>query len=533
MLNKSVPWFVLDFLFLIGGGATIVITRWLLKSRYLFHWDSVQFVLALKEFDVSQHQPHPPGYIIYVYLGKLFNFFVEDPNLAFIALGVVASIAGLIILFYLAKMAFTRTAAYIAALLFIFNPLVWFHGLVAEVYIVEMFFVLFFVFLAYRYYQKQSLLDLIGTVLTLGILGGIRQSAEVVMLPLFILVLVKGGASIKKWIASLAGLAIINLTWFIPVLVMSGGWQSYFEALGALTQATVVYEYVHGQWNALTNNFSMMITIFKQAFLLGLFILIMAAFPLIAEESRGKYKINWSHTWFWLVATIPSILIMPVILMRNSGYVLSAMSLIIIIAAVAAIFLAQVMSRWKSAFFKPVITILTGLALVTQIGNFFTLKFSDFYYLSASIDSIRTVDEFAGDIIQTVRKKFNSDESAIWIPGDYVFFGVRHFQYYLPEYKIYSYAPQSFVGTSPELPIWYIHGVEANKFVKTISPDAHIRYLIAARNTLQADDYQILVETEGGHNMSYYDLSDENTVAFLNKDTRFDIQSVFEGGSNE
>ena len=32
--------------------------------------DSVNFALGLREFDVARHRPHPPGYPIYIALGK-------------------------------------------------------------------------------------------------------------------------------------------------------------------------------------------------------------------------------------------------------------------------------------------------------------------------------------------------------------------------------------------------------------------------------------------------------------------------------
>ncbi len=41
------------------------------RARMLYNWDAVQFALALGEYDVVKHQPHPPGYILYVALARL------------------------------------------------------------------------------------------------------------------------------------------------------------------------------------------------------------------------------------------------------------------------------------------------------------------------------------------------------------------------------------------------------------------------------------------------------------------------------
>ena len=46
----------------------------------LYNWDAVQFALALREFDVAKHQPHPPGYLLYVGLGRLLNASLGDPT---------------------------------------------------------------------------------------------------------------------------------------------------------------------------------------------------------------------------------------------------------------------------------------------------------------------------------------------------------------------------------------------------------------------------------------------------------------------
>ncbi len=50
---------------LVLAGLTIA-TRWPYRARLLPTWDAVQFGLALERYDVVQHQPHPPGYILYV-----------------------------------------------------------------------------------------------------------------------------------------------------------------------------------------------------------------------------------------------------------------------------------------------------------------------------------------------------------------------------------------------------------------------------------------------------------------------------------
>ena len=40
--------------------------------------DSVNFALGVRNFDVAQHQPHPPGYPVFVAAGKTVHLFVRD-----------------------------------------------------------------------------------------------------------------------------------------------------------------------------------------------------------------------------------------------------------------------------------------------------------------------------------------------------------------------------------------------------------------------------------------------------------------------
>ena len=50
---------------LLLAGLTVA-TRLPFRARLLPTWDAVQFALALTEYDIVKHQPHPPGYVLYV-----------------------------------------------------------------------------------------------------------------------------------------------------------------------------------------------------------------------------------------------------------------------------------------------------------------------------------------------------------------------------------------------------------------------------------------------------------------------------------
>ena len=80
-----------DLAVALGLALVTLLSRWPYRARMLYNWDAVQFALALHEFDVAKHQPHPPGYLLYVGLGRLLNASLGDPTLAYVALAMLFS----------------------------------------------------------------------------------------------------------------------------------------------------------------------------------------------------------------------------------------------------------------------------------------------------------------------------------------------------------------------------------------------------------------------------------------------------------
>lgn len=80
----------------------LVATRVAFRSRYLYDIDSVNFALGLRRFDPSSYQPHPPGYFLYICLGRIVDAFLHDANAAFVAISIAASCGALMTIYVLA-----------------------------------------------------------------------------------------------------------------------------------------------------------------------------------------------------------------------------------------------------------------------------------------------------------------------------------------------------------------------------------------------------------------------------------------------
>src|SRR2546428_1303965 len=80
------------------GAIVVLISRLATIPKTFWEGDELLFAAAIQKFDPWSSRPHPPGYPLYVGLGKFFALFTGDPFLALVALSVIASVIGFIAL---------------------------------------------------------------------------------------------------------------------------------------------------------------------------------------------------------------------------------------------------------------------------------------------------------------------------------------------------------------------------------------------------------------------------------------------------
>jgi hypothetical protein len=104
-------------------------TRLLAAAASLWDWDEALFALAVRDYDVTRHHPHPPGYPLFIAAGKLVHLFVADEFRALQVVVILAACALLPLLFALAReLGFSFATSVSAATLFAFLPNVWVYG---------------------------------------------------------------------------------------------------------------------------------------------------------------------------------------------------------------------------------------------------------------------------------------------------------------------------------------------------------------------------------------------------------------------
>ncbi|HYH08620.1 MAG TPA: hypothetical protein VEK11_16310 [Thermoanaerobaculia bacterium] len=105
------------------------LARFVPLSKGPWDWDEVLFCSAIGDYDVTAHYPHPPGFPLYIFLAKLARFFTATDFHALQTINVLAGMAVLPVLFWVARsLRFSFWPALVAASLFAFLPNVWFFG---------------------------------------------------------------------------------------------------------------------------------------------------------------------------------------------------------------------------------------------------------------------------------------------------------------------------------------------------------------------------------------------------------------------
>ncbi len=211
----------------------IVITRIPFVSKYLYEWDSVNYALGFENFDIINHQPHPPGYIFYVGLGKVINTLFNDPNTTMIFISILFSILTVILIYFMVKQMFSRQMAIIASLLLVFNPLFWYYGEIATIYPSEAFFATLIAYMSYQVFRGKEKF-FYPSILTLGLAGGFRQDLIIFMFPLWFFCAFYNKRDPRRLLKAIIVLIVSILAWFVPTIIFSGGYEQYSEASSTL-----------------------------------------------------------------------------------------------------------------------------------------------------------------------------------------------------------------------------------------------------------------------------------------------------------
>ncbi len=196
--------------------------------------DSVHFALALTDFDVAKNQPHPPGFPVYVMLGRLFLALTGDERVALTSMSAVFGGLTVLAVYVLAKRLTDREAALAASVLTGSTPLFWLGSVKAMSDVTGLFFVIatFITILGYIKRDRDSYL--FAAALLCGISSGVRIHSLLILLPPIVYISFRHRIGPRTALKVFALLAAGIALWMIPAVAASGVYPYVEASLGQL-----------------------------------------------------------------------------------------------------------------------------------------------------------------------------------------------------------------------------------------------------------------------------------------------------------
>ncbi len=368
-------------LFWILTGALVVGTvasRLPFMTRALYAFDSANYALAVRDFyNVAFHQPHPPGYPLYVFFARVIDLVIADANRSLILEGISWSALAVLCTTLLARQWFGRTAGLLAGLLLAATVGFWGYGEVAYPYVALAGETATLALLA-----QATLAGNQGRVVWLGVAWaialGTRWDAAVFCAPLYLWALWAVGWRQRATSAGLA--AIVVAAWAVPMVQLSGGWETYRQVLSSYLQvwspqsAYVVGDFASGGDTQATYNLNFLVNYLRQMLGVGIVLVVYVVGrrfgpARLASDQRSRFLVVW---------TVPPLLVYVYAHLGEAGYVLSLAPQAAILVALALLDLgfdagraAQILQgrgwRWlpRSGLFGAATTVVLAVGIVS------------------------------------------------------------------------------------------------------------------------------------------------------------------------
>lgn len=197
--------------------------------------DSVNFALGVRDYDVSRHQPHPPGYPLFMVAAKALNRLGLSEVHALALLSVIGGAVGVFALMGL----FTRldrdrdtgTLTWLATLLAAANPLYW---LTSARPLSDLSGLSVALAIQAGALSVRTARSFVFVCAAAAVAAGIRSQVVWLTVPMLVLAAVRLPAGERTRGALLSGVAayaVGALLWFVPLLLVSGGPAAYWSAL--------------------------------------------------------------------------------------------------------------------------------------------------------------------------------------------------------------------------------------------------------------------------------------------------------------
>jgi hypothetical protein len=313
-------------LFAVSAAGLVLVTivsRLPFMTRALYAFDSANYALAIRDFyNVAFHQPHPPGYPLYVLFGKLIDLAVHDANRSLIIEGILWSAVAVGCTTLLGRRLYGSTAGLLSGLLLLVTVGFWGYGEVAYPYVALAGEAASLALLTHMVLSGQRR-AIIGLGAVWAISFGVRWDGAIFGGLLALWALCAVSWRLRAVTVGLAALLVVAFA--VPMIQLSGGWEVYQQAIADYLRtwspqsAYVVGDFASGGDTQATYNLNFLVNYLRQMLGIGLLLVLYVFGRRFAPEVlAADYRSRFLSLW-----TFPPLFVYVFAHLGEPGYVLS------------------------------------------------------------------------------------------------------------------------------------------------------------------------------------------------------------------
>lgn len=303
----------------------------ILRFPYLYEWDSVNYVKALDEFNLFLNQPHPPGYIGFVFLLNLMTAILQNSFTAFLAIVLLSYVIFALFSSLLAKELLQVEFNPGLYAFFLSVPIVFFHSQVTTIYLTEGAVVVLIVYCLLKVLQGNWNPFWVLVILMGGL---IKTNIPLVLLPLAVFVLFfRIKESRKKWVF-ISLFVVVDVLWYFALNEMVFFLSRAPDVLDAVITDYIIRDNIlSGFFGGIKNLILTVIKNTKNVILALVVQLLPLVLILGVRSSRLPFleTTKKRNTWFLITWILPHLGFMLLLYFPKNGYLLEIFSGLVIL----------------------------------------------------------------------------------------------------------------------------------------------------------------------------------------------------------
>ena len=430
-------WGVAALIFLVSAAIRIPF-----RSELAYHWDCLEFSLGITDYNMILNQPHPPGYLLYVMLGRLVHLWVSDPHASLVWVNVVA---GAVVAgggYLLGTRLFGRACGAATAVILATGPTCWFHSEVAMATTLDCALTMMTVLVCLHAIQRGGTWWQVALMsLSLALVASNRGHVAVTLVPFWLYTFYRlappRGLKLLAGVLMSAGFCAV---WLAILAHLCGGLDVYVGCSIRMWRRLGEYmPWGTGMFQVVASAMQMVACCWTGLLLAGAIAVIELVRWAAFQSRENKIRFLRQHRdpllllALWLGPQVACGLF--VFFTTSTGHVLSYFPALAVLAGLALCRAAASLGGASPAGgpkWPALIAVLCAVAVVNADVFIFQPGWS--FALPLTAAQRRQDEQQLNSYFKTIRAGYPPETTWICHHGEFLYRGFQHFAYYLPEY---------------------------------------------------------------------------------------------------